>query len=222
MRMTHPALPYVAPFAGFLVFLGIRAYTPFGLEWEYPVRFVVVAALLLVFSRKVIKIRPLRPIPSILVGVAVFSVWIAPDLIWNGYRTHWLFQNPLTGAARSSIPEAARANIILLMFRIAGTALLVPIMEELFWRAWLMRYLVEPDFEKVRLGTYTALSFWLTALLFASEHGPYWEVGLAAGILYNWWMLRSRSLADCILAHAVTNALLAAFVLGAGRWEYWL
>ncbi len=63
------------------------------------------------------------------------------------------------------------------------------------------------------MGQYTPLSFWAVALLFASEHGPYWEVGLIAGVAYNWWMVRTRNLADCILAHAVTNALLAAYVL---------
>jgi hypothetical protein len=58
--------------------------------------------------------------------------------------------------------------------------------------------------------------------LFASEHGSYWEVGLAAGIVYNWWMLRTRSLADCMLAHAVTNGALSAFVIATGAWRYWL
>ena len=60
------------------------------------------------------------------------------------------------------------------------------------------------------------------ALLFASEHGPYWDVGLAAGILYNWWMIRTKSLEDCILSHAVTNACLAAYVLTRHQWQYWL
>ena len=72
------------------------------------------------------------------------------------------------------------------------------------------------------LGTYSASAFWIVAVLFASEHGPYWEVGLAAGILYNWWLIRTKNLADCILAHAVTNAILSAYVLLADQWQYWL
>ena len=99
---------------------------------------------------------------------------------------------------------------------------LVPILEELFWRGWLLRWLINPDFQKVPIGKYTPLAFWSVALLFASEHGAYWDVGLAAGIIYNGWMIRSRSLADCILAHGVTNALLAAYVLLSGQWQYWL
>jgi CAAX prenyl protease-like protein len=63
---------------------------------------------------------------------------------------------------------------------------------------------------------------WLSAILFASEHGPYWEVGLVAGLAYNFWIVRTKSLGDCILAHAVTNAVLSLFVITSGHWEYWL
>ena len=97
-----------------------------------------------------------------------------------------------------------------------------PVLEELFWRGWMMRWLIDHNFLKVPLGKYTPTAFWVVALLFASEHGPYWEVGLAAGIIYNWWLVRTRSLADCILAHGVTNALLCAWVLATGQWQYWL
>ncbi len=85
-----------------------------------------------------------------------------------------------------------------------------------------MRWLIHAEFWKVPLGLYTHLSFWLVALMFAAEHGPYWEVGLAAGIIYNGWLVRTRNLADCILAHAVTNALLAGYVLLWYQWQYWL
>ena len=220
--MKHPAIPYILPFAVFLAFLGVRGVLPFGPGWEYPIRVITVAAVLFAVSRPVIRLKPSHAIQSIGVGIAVFVIWVAPDLLWPDYRGHWLFQNPLTGSARSSLPDGILEDILFLSFRIAGTAVLVPIIEELFWRAWLMRYLVSPDFRNVRLGTYTAMSFWLTALLFASEHGPYWDVGLLAGIAYGWWMVRTRSLADCILAHAVTNLALAVYVVVLARWEYWL
>jgi len=63
---------------------------------------------------------------------------------------------------------------------------------------------------------------WLSAILFASEHGPYWEVGLLAGLAYNFWIIRTKSLGDCILAHAVTNAALSLFVVASGKWDYWM
>ena len=97
--------------------------------------------------------------------------------------------------------------------RAAGCTLVVPVFEELFWRGWLMRWLIKPEFLGVPFGTYARFAFWAVAILFAAEHGPYWEVGLAAGILYNWWAVRTRSLADCILAHAATNGLLSIYIL---------
>ena len=220
--MKHPAIPYILPFVVFLGFLGIRGILPFDAGWEYPIRVITVTAVLLAVSRPVIRLKPRHAARSVGLGLAVFAVWIAPDLLWPAYRGHWLFQNPLTGSARSSLPDGTVKDLLFLTFRIAGMAILVPIIEELFWRAWLMRYLISPDFRNVRLGAYTAMSFWLTALLFASEHGPYWDVGLLAGIAYGWWMIRTRSLADCIIAHAVTNLALGVYVVVLARWEYWL
>ena len=189
---------------------------------HYPLRVVLVAAVMLTWSRGVVHLKPSRWVSSTLVGMGVFLIWIAPDLLWPAYRSHWLLQNLLTGTVASSISGPVRADLAFLVFRVVGSVILVPIMEELFWRAWLMRYLISRHFEALPLGASTVASFWLSALLFASEHGPFWDVGLAAGIVYNWWMIRTRSLADCILAHAVTNACLAAYVLAARQWQYWL
>ncbi len=214
----HPAVPYVVPFITFVSFLLIGD----SRSSAYPVRVMVTAWILAVLSRRAVSFRMKHPAGSCLMGVAVFFIWIAPDAIWPAYRQNWIFQNSYTGAAVSSIPLTLRSEPLFLIFRIIGTALIVPIIEELFWRGWLMRYLVASNFHNVRLGAYSALSFWITALLFASEHGPYWEVGLIAGIAYNAWMIRSASLGDCILAHAVTNSCLAAYVLATGQFQYWL
>jgi hypothetical protein len=211
--------PYIVPFATLMLFLGLGGILPGGVPWSYPLRTVAVATVLLVCSRHLIRLRPSRGLLSVLMGVAVFAIWIAPGLLWPGYRHNWLFENPLFHRAGSGAPQA---GWWFLAIRAGGSVLLVPIVEELFWRAWLMRWLVSHKFHEVPLGYYAAQAFWISALLFASEHGIYWDVGLAAGLAYNWWMVRTKSLADCILAHAVTNACLAAYVLLAGRWEYWL
>jgi len=211
-------IAYVAPF---VVFLALR-WLPIAPEWLAPVRFMVVAATIAVFSRHVLPRRLLLPAGSALVGAAVLAIWIAPDVLWPGYRDFWLFHNSITGAARSTLPARLHGNAAFIVVRVVESALLVPVLEELFWRGWLMRWLIRSDFEKAPLGQYTAFSFWGVAILFALEHGPYWEVGLAAGVAYNWWMVRTRSLADCMLAHGVTNALLAGYVLMFHQWQYWL
>jgi CAAX prenyl protease-like protein len=117
-------------------------------------------------------------------------------------------------------PEALR-NDWVLGWRTVRAVLIVPVVEELFWRAWLMRWLIRTDFRSVPLGTYAPLAFWATAILFASEHGPYWDVGLVTGVIYNACMIRSKSVADCILMHAVTNGALSAYVILNHQWQYW-
>jgi CAAX prenyl protease-like protein len=186
----------------------------------YPLRLLAVCLALMAFSRPYVKLRPAHAGASILVGAGVFAVWIAPDLLFH-YRGSWLFDNVLMGRPPAPIPPALRHFPPFLVARTAGATLLVPILEELFWRGWLMRWLIQHDFEKVPFGAYVPSAFWIVAVVFASEHGAYWEVGLAAGVVYNWWAVRTRSLADCILAHAVTNGILSAYVLVTGQWQYW-
>ena len=223
MDAKYPSLAYVAPFGAFMAFLAVSPAVPDGVAWLYPARVIVVAAVLLIFSRNAIDLRVKNAMGSVLLGLAVFAIWIAPDTLWPGYRSHWLFTNSITGAVQSSISDAARSSAVFLAFRSIGCVLLVPVIEELFWRGWLPRWIADgEDFRRAPVGVYTALSFWVGALLFASEHGPFWEVGLVAGVTYNWWMIRTRSLADCILTHAVTNGALSVYVVAAGQWQYWL
>jgi uncharacterized protein len=218
----HPALPYVVPFGVFLAFLVIAPYSlPLG-KWEHPFRIVVLVAVLWVFSRDVIDLRVSNLAGSIALGLGVFAIWIGPDLLIPGYRDHWLFQNSVTGKLHTSLSTEFLNDRMVLIMRCLRAIILVPIIEELFWRGFLMRWIITPDFQKVKLGTYTRKAMWITAVLFASEHGPYWEVGLIAGLLYNWWIVRTKSLGDCILAHAVTNGALCLYVLQTSKWEYWL
>jgi hypothetical protein len=196
--------------------------------WPLPdltdqiLRVSVMTAVIWLVARPVIDLRVRNVAATLAIGVAVFVVWIAPDLLIKGYRHFWLFENKLTGSAETSLANVSTLNWAVLTLRMVRAVIIVPIIEELFWRAWMMRWLIDNDFEKVPLGKYSAQAFWVVAVLFASEHGAYWDVGLAAGIIYNWWMVRTRSLGDLILAHAVTNGILGAYVIAFGKWEYWL
>jgi CAAX prenyl protease-like protein len=220
-RESRTTLAYVAPFCVYVASMSLERLLRIDGGWPYALRCSLTLAAALVFSRKTVSFTVRNPAASVAVGLLVFVLWVAPDQLWN-IRYHWLFDNALTGSAVSSIPTALRRNAAFLALRVGGSALLVPIIEELFWRAWLMRWLISPHIEAVPLGTYNRLAFWVTAAFFAAEHGPYWEVGLVAGIVYNWWMIRTRSLGDCILAHAVTNLALGLFVIRSGQWQYWL
>ena len=210
--------------------MGLLALPPVLLYFGFPLsdladqilRVTVMTAMLWFIARPVIDLKVQHLGATLAIGVAVFVVWIAPDVLIKGYRQFWLFDNALMPKAASSLAIGGGLSWPVLALRMIRAVLIVPIVEELFWRVWLMRWMIDQDFEKVPLGKYTALSFWTVAVMFASEHGPYWDVGLAAGIIYNWWMVRTRSLGDLILAHAVTNFILGVYVIAFGKWEYWL
>jgi CAAX prenyl protease-like protein len=221
-RQRYPALPYIAPFVAILVFIAVRPYVPISPFVEWPLQVVLLGGLCALCWPDEIPKLPRQWLGSILVGVAVFFIWIGPDVLIHGYRTNVLFSNSLFGAPHSSLPPAAQRSVWVLAWRTIRAATVVPIAEELFWRAWLMRWLIDNNFLSVRLGTYAPLAFFATALLFASEHGPYWDVGLVTGLLYNLWMVRTKSVADCILMHGVTNAVLSGYVLATGNWQYWM
>ncbi len=206
----------------FLAILAGQKYLGWLGVWEFPLRVAVMAAVIWYFSRRVVDFKVRNWLGTIAMGVAVFVIWIAPDALFPGWRQHWLFSNAITGTVEFSIPAGLEASPLVLFFRTARAALIVPIVEELFWRGWLMRWLIKNDFESVPLGTYERQSFWMVAALFAVEHGVYWEVGLIAGVLYNWWMIRTKSLGDLIFAHGLTNLLLSLYVIVFKQWQYWM
>ena len=212
---------WVAPFAVFMLLLAVTGELPLPVLQRELLRMAVLVAAIVVFSRRILPRRAPHWVASTALGVAVFAMWVAPDALVPGWRDHWLFQNGITGTLKTSIPPAELSPGVLAL-RFARAALVVPIVEELFWRGWLPRWLQDTRFARVPLGTYTPFAFWGTAILFAAEHGPFWEVGLLCGIIYNWWMRRTRSLGDLILAHGVTNACLSAYVIATERWAFWM
>ncbi len=214
------AAPYVVPFGVFLLLLALQNYIPLPQTVEFALRIAILAGVIWYFSRSVLDLRVTNPVGTVAVGLGVFLLWIAPDVLFPGYRHLWLFDNPIVGSVHSSMKSVD--SPIALALRSARAILIVPIVEELFWRGWLLRWLIDADFEKVPLGRYAMRSFWIVAFLFASEHGPYWDVGLMAGIVYNLWMYRTKRLGDLIWAHAITNAALCGYVIYTGKWEYWL
>lgn len=218
----RPTLAYVAPFIVYVSLLSLGRVVSAAPVVVHATRLLIVLAVILAWSRPFLRVRPTSALASVGIGIAVFLIWIGPDLLFH-YRHSWPFENFLTGTAVTGLTPALQRDPVFLGIRMLTTAGLVPVLEELFWRGWLMRSLIDSrDFQKVPLGTYSSVAFWTVAALFAAEHGPYWEVGLLAGIIYNWWLIRTKNLADCMLAHAVTNAALGIYVITEGAYQYWL
>lgn len=217
-----PWLPFVAPFAAFMVLLAI--VPPLGLPplAEGLIRVVVPAVVILLASVPVLNLKPTRPLATIGIGALVFVLWILPDQLIPGYRDSVLFQNGVIGRVASTMAVESRSDLIVLLLRFGRAALIVPVVEELFWRGWLPRWIDRMnDFRQRPLGAFSGFSFVAASVLFGLEHGSFWDVGIVAGAIYNWWMMRTKSLGDLIWCHVVTNALLSGWVVGMGQWQYW-
>lgn len=222
MISAYPSAAYIGPFITFMILLAVQKSLAFLGEWEYAVRVLLVAISIWFFSRKVLDFKVKYWAGSLAMGIGAFLLWIAPDTIFPGWRQHWMFTNSVFGEVRISLSPEQLASPVLLLFRTASAALMVPILEELFWRGWMLRWLVQKDFESLPMGSANRESFLIVAVLFALEHGPYWEVGLLTGLLWNWWMTRTKSLGDLIFVHAITNLVLSLYVIYTKQWHFWM
>ena len=116
-------------------------------------------------------------------------------------------------------PETARYTWLAL--RVLGASLTVPIAEELAFRGFVYRRLFSADFESVSLSRFSWLALAVSSVLFGMMHGDRWFAGSVAGAMYGLAMIRRGRIADAIVAHGVTNALIAVDVLAFQRWHLW-
>jgi uncharacterized protein len=216
--MDRPWLPYVLPFALYLGLLALQPNLPGGILWWYPARTIVVGVTLWAFRERYPELRPTFAPLAVAVGMLAIAIWIAIDPFYPSFSR-------LTSGHDAAVfdPSTITSPMIwwiFVAFRIAGAVLVVPMMEELFWRAFLIRWIIADDFKTVPVGTYSLRSFAITTLLFGVEHEQ-WLAGLICGALFNWLLYRRKDVFSCVLAHAVSNAVLAVWVLGRGDWRFW-
>jgi CAAX prenyl protease-like protein len=217
----NAVLPRVLPFATYLAFIILAdVLQRFGAEagamrWLYPVKILSVLALLLAWRKHYQELRaaPARRdlLAAVAVGALVFALWIGLDAKWMQVGTPRGF-------------DAAGADRIvdwwLVAVRACGAALVVPLMEELFWRSFLLRWLEQRDFLLLRPARVGLRAATISVLLFGIEHNL-WLAGMLAGIAYTLLYMRSETLWTPIVGHAVTNGLLAIWIMVTGSWTYW-
>jgi CAAX prenyl protease-like protein len=165
--------------------------------------------------------KDLRPFPTItslalavLAGLVVCALWVGLDGLYP----------PIPGMGRrvgfnpTSLAPIPRSAFI--VARLLGLVVLVPLIEELFWRSWLMRWLIEPDFQKVPIGRVTAMSAGVTSVAFATVH-PEWLPALLTGLIWAWLLWQTKSLCACFVSHVTANLALGVYIIMAGAWQYW-
>jgi CAAX prenyl protease-like protein len=108
------------------------------------------------------------------------------------------------------------------LMRFLRLVVVVPLVEEIFWRGFLLRYLINQKFTAIAVGTFSWLSFVVVTGLFGFAHSRAdWIPALICGALYNLVAYRTRSLASCVIAHALTNLLLGLWIMQTRQWGFW-
>lgn len=222
--MTAAAWARVLPFALFMGLLALRGAVPadnaWGLDprWLYALNLVVVGGALAWFWREYGEFSR-QNLPtlkeaaaSVALGLGVFGLWIVLDAPWM----------QLSEPTASFVPVGpdGRLDWPLIIVRWLGAALLVPVMEELFWRSFLMRWIANPRFEGVDPRESGLKALVLSTFLFMLAH-TLWLAAIVAGLVYGLLYQRTGKLSCAVIAHAVTNGVLGIWVIASGHWEFW-
>ncbi len=213
---ASPLRARVVPFVVFLL-LGLTqgALGDGSRFWGYLFKTVVGAGLLWVIWPLVSEMRWRLSWEAVGAGILVFVIWVGlegwyPKL--GGEAKPW---NPHLAFGEGTVWAWAFIAV-----RLLGSSLVVPPLEEVFFRSFVYRYVVKPEFHTVALGVWHGTAFLVTSALFAVEHRE-WLPGLLCGFIYQGLVCWRGRLGDAITAHAITNFLLGAWVMGKGAWQFW-
>jgi CAAX prenyl protease-like protein len=214
--------------ATFMVLTNLEGFLPKAEGSEvsrwYPLAYAIKAAvvtIVVIACRSTW--RDLRPFPkpgavglAVAIGIAVAAVWVGLDglypalpFIGSGSRVAY---NP------NALSPAARIGFLAVRFY--GLVLLVPLFEELFWRSFGIRYVIDPDFTRVPVGRVTPMAAVITSVVFALAHAE-WLPALLTGLTWTWLLNRTKSLSACVISHVVANLGLGIYVISFQAWRFW-
>ena len=226
-RISDSHKAYIMPFAVFMVLLGIIPLVGFPFKasgsiflsapqyWVFPVQTLLCGALLWRYRAHYPLARIAKPGFTLFIAILVFVIWISPQHIFRAAPRTVGFDPTLFQANRSLFAAT-------LLLRFLRLVIVVPLLEEIFWRGFLLRDLIHPDFTKVPIGAFTGFSFFGVAIAFGLAHwGPDFVPAVITGALYNAVAYRTRSLSSCVTAHAVTNLLLGIYIMQTRQWGFW-
>lgn len=219
---TSPRLwiGYVVPMVAYTALTAFEGWEGSGAP--YPVLYLlkaVIVTVILVITRKVWKdIRFDRKMLLLGLGVGVLAYigWIYVDR----YTPHFRFLGVRTGYDPIHQIHNSVLRFGFLAVRFYGMVLMVPVMEELFWRSFLLRWITDSDFERLKPGEYSWSAFAIVAGVFALSH-PEWLAAALFATAMALLLRRTGSLFACIVAHGTTNLLLGLYVIHTGSWYLW-
>ncbi|MGA3161173.1 MAG: exosortase E/protease, VPEID-CTERM system [Terracidiphilus sp.] len=210
---------YLLPFLAILIAASVSKLTSAYFDWLYPLRFIAAAIVLWYFWPELKKLNWRFGWVAPAAGVAVFLMWIAPS--W------WAHQYPVSSLGTDLAALSPAERWAWIAFRVAAAVITVPIAEELAFRGYLARRFVSREFDQVSFSSLTVLSICLSSVVFGMEHMKNlmdWQhlaLGTLAGLAFAAALRWRGRMGDAVVAHAVSNLLLAVWVLGFGDWAQW-
>jgi CAAX prenyl protease-like protein len=219
LREKFQASPAYARVAPFVIFLALTfCQGQFGDEsryWFYFAKTLVGAWLIFEMRPFVPEMRWAVSWEAVAVGIAVCVMWVGIDSFYPKFSTADAVWNPHTQFGANS-----GLAWMFIVVRTLGSTLIVPPLEEVFYRSFLYRYFVRVNFQAMPFNRFHATSFLVTSLLFGFEHYQ-WLAGILCGFAYQWLVIRKNRLGDAMTAHAITNFLLGVWVFWKGDWKFW-
>ena len=224
MTFRRQLTAFVGPMAVFIALLALKsalgsAHGAFWLEhaeyWIFPLQTVLCGALIWWFWPAYELRTPQRLGFGVVIAIVVFALWISPQAVL-GFPPRIYGFNPDLLLTNSALYSTT------VLFRFLRLVVVVPLVEEIFWRGFLLRYLINEKFDQVAFGTFSWLSFAAVTIAFAFSHSmPDWAAAAITGVLYNCVAYRTKSLSTCVVTHAVTNALLGGWIMLTKQWGFW-
>ncbi len=224
-----PAAARVAPFIIFVVLTALQGELGEASRfWMYLLKSLIGLWLIALMWPRVAEMRWKMSWEAVVVGVAVCVMWVGIDSAWTRQDSLWSKLGFTHSPAHPAPPWNPFAFFgaeslwawVCVIGRIVASTLVVPHIEETFYRSWFYRYLRRTRFETVPLGEFAWLPFVATAVVFGFAHQE-WLAGILCGAAYQWLVIRKQRLGDAMTAHAITNFLLGLWVVGRGAWRFW-
>jgi exosortase E/protease (VPEID-CTERM system) len=210
---VNPTAAYLVPLLVIIATTMITGAFTDRFDRFYPLRVLTGAATLCYFRRHSAAMRWTWSWTAVAIGLVTFVLWVALEPAPIGTTTESAL---VMGLGRLGPVWGT----VWLVSRVVGSVVIVPMAEELAFRGYLTRRLIATEFQSVPLGRFTWLSFLLSSVLFGALHGR-WLAGILAGMLFAIALYRRGKLADAVMAHATTNALIAGSVVTTGDWSLW-
>jgi CAAX prenyl protease-like protein len=210
-----PAWARVLPFAVFLVLTFLQDwFGEGGRYWLYLGKTVLGVWFVWELRRAASEVRWAFSWEAVAAGIAVVVIWVGLDPFYPQTKLEGKAWNP-----HEFFGEGSALAYFALGLRVFGMTIVVPPLEEAFYRSFLYRHLVKMDFLKMPLNQMHGLSFVVTSVVFGLVHHQ-WLAGILCGLIYQYLVIRKGRLGDAMTAHAITNFLLGVWVIWKGDWKF--